>query len=590
MSDIKDTKNHVAVLISELKDNLERISVQSEQGFLILGGHLQTATREGKSVNQKVTEIITLAESELGKDVLGKITDLITLAAKYFTDQREDIHIKSKLIKALIDHLARLRGKNSDIGQMAKYLRAVALNIFIETSRSQALSENFSIIAHEIKQLSETILSLSKKVRENVAESEDRFFAIDKEIAKGIHDLETLTNDAKDSFYQAMLETDTWLQSANNIAHKNDSVSKKLIGKVGEIVMALQFQDAMRQRLEHISASLDDMAAMAGGADENEGSSDNSLAMVYELSNMLSHQVEAIIQEAHAVTDQCARSFDNIETFMIDIEDDVKGMMHTHPKKNKETASAQSKTKLTTTLNEFISVKQTGDTLVDRMKVIYNMASEISSTLEEQVGQIHQISMDAHIKALNAIIAATHLGSEGKTLAVLAEEMKSLSDLTDNLVGEIKKILGDLVEGSRFKWSDTGKEGVNDYGKILDDMSNSVPQLINTLIDRFRGLKKDMAQVRNTHERVRESVTFIPGIALDLSTQRDVLFMIRNTLESHRKQGSEGQLIHDQVEQRYTMERERQIHRQSLGHDTGSADMGQGSGAEEELGDNIELF
>lgn len=592
MSGIVDTKSHMMVLISELKDNLERICVHSEQGFLTLGNHLQSATREGKSVSQKVTEIITLAESELGQDVLGKITNLITLASDYFKDQREAIGQKSLLIKRLIEHLSELRLKNAEIERMAKYLRAVALNIFIETSRSQSLSDNFSIIANEIKQLSETILSLSKTVRENVSESEDRFFVIDRDIVQGIHDLGVLTEDAKNSFYDAMIETDQWLQNANDIAHKNGIVSKQIIDKVGDIVMSLQFQDSMRQRLEHITASLTDMHDMAKAVDEKDKASHDSLAMVFELSALLTHQIDAIIQEAHDVSGRCARSFDTIQGYMVDIEGDVKAMMQKDLRKSKGIKqNSKSKNQLNQTLHEFTSVKQTGDQLVDRIKIIYNMASEISSSLENQVGQIHQISMDAHIKALNAIIAAIHLGDEGKTLSVLAGEMKGLSDLTDTLVREINSILVELVAGSRVEDMDT-QNLVNDYGKTLEDMSQSLPELIGVLADRFRDLKKDMNQVGKTHELVRDAVTFIPGVAQDLSRQKDILAMIKDSLESYRKYGVEGQHIHSQIEERYTMEKERAIHRKSIGKEPDSPQGGHGLDVdvEEDLGDNIELF
>lgn len=588
ISKLIETKNNTDSLVEEISTNLSRISTDSEQGFLDLGSGLQQATREGQVVDEKIRMILDLAESDLGQGVLRKIMGLTESSSNYFKSKRTAISENSAMLNTLTGHLNDLKSKNSQVEQMAKYLRAVALNIFIETSRTKSLSDSFSIIAEEIKELSEHILTLAKHVRENVGDSESRLHAMDKEIRQGIGHLEQLTAEAGKSFEGAIDQTQDWLMKAKELAEKNIEVHKNIQNNVGHVVMSLQFQDAMRQRLEHIVENLADMKALLDDVDVgDEAASENTLAVVYAFSALLSDQVSAIIQEANEIYGSCLDAFETIQTQMVDIGDEVKAMMTGVPRGAEGAVKkGKSKSRLIESLQEFLAVKNEGDDLANRMKDIYDMASETSSTLKEQVGQIHQISMDAHIKALNAIIAAIHLGHEGKTLSVLAGEMKSLSDLTDTFVKEINDILVALVEGSRIE--DQSLNGEDDYGTNLEEMVNTVPQLISDQVGHFRSLRGAMKTVGVTHDTIRSQVTFIPDVARELEAQKEVLDRLKTLLEPYRKEGAEASDINAMIKERYTMEREREIHRQSLEAegDTASPD----PGVESEFEDNIELF
>lgn len=592
MDDIPDMKNHIATLISDLRDNLNRISAQSEQGFLDLGSLLQKATQEGKTITQNVSEIIALAEGHLGKEALGKIDHLARLASDYFNVQQDWIGRKSLMIKTLTGHLDRLREKNLEIEKMAKYLRAVALNMFIETSRSQALNDHFSIIANEIKVLSGEILSLSASVRESVGESKNRFDTMEMGIREGIRDLEHLTGKARDSFAYAIRQVDEWLRGANAVAQQKVHLQMQIQEKIGDIVMALQFQDAMRQRLEHIIASLSEMDGMAGALDGDTDESRDTLSMMFEFTCLLYDQMDAIIREAEGVSVQCFHAFVAIEENMVAIENDMENMV-TQDDPGSDSAESPKTfagTGFVHSLREFLSVKTSGDDLASRMNDIYRMTSDISVSLEKQVGQIHQISMDTHIKSLNAMIAAAHLWQEGRTLSVLAVEMKGLSDVTDRFVVDINGILTDLVSDARLKDHDGDRQDADDYGKTLEEMAQTVPHAISELITTFSELKTNMDAVRKTQDRIRETVTFIPDLARDLEERQGDLNQLKRHLSPYYRQDGEGFNIHSRIEERYTMEKERSAHRKSVEHLAGGTGAGQGPSMEEDLGDNIELF
>ncbi|MBU1168782.1 MAG: methyl-accepting chemotaxis protein [Proteobacteria bacterium] len=574
--------------IPGIRENLKQISVWTEQGFVTLGNTLQKAHEEGAVVARKASDIVALSEGDMGKRVLVKTKDLIRHSLEHLKKQRETIVTSSFSVENVMGHLRELKKKNTDIERLAKYLRAVALNIFIETSRSHAVSDNFSIIAGEIKQLSETILSLAKSMRENVDESGKRFGFIHQEIQTGMGQLEQLTHDADKSFTDAVKKTDSWVAQAGKTAVQTANIHKTIMVQVGEIVMSLQFHDAMRQRLEHIGTGLGDMLTMYEDPDDNdEEKVRENMAMVHALAGLLSDQLEQIIREIYENHERCSNAFDSMGQFMNQVEQDARKLSGQGADKGfGKNKALDTNVQLQESLSGFMALQAKGGELVKRMDEAYTMASQTSESLSKQVDKIHQISMDAHIKALNAIIAATHLGYEGKTLSVLAEEMKVLSDLTDVFVRDVGDIITHMVSDSDLEGSMTGNADEND--QALNDMLRKVPVMIDQIKKETGELQKTMDLIHETHETAIQNLGFMTIMADDLEVQNRLLINIKERLSPFEVKGRKIEKIHALLEERFTMEKERTVHKSSLGL-TGEPKKSMVD-QEDDLGDNIELF
>lgn len=573
--------------LTDLKDTLDRISAQTEPQFIELGRLLQKAHEEGRVIEQKAEGIVELAQGDQGKHRLQAIRQLIAQSRQTLESRRETIARRSQSVRKVVSHLAELETKNEDIERLAKYLRAVALNIFIETSRSQALSENFSIIATEIKQLSETILTLSRTIRETVAESGQRFVSIHSGIESGMDQMARLTVDADRSVGHAMEQTDAWIDLVGHTASSCVDHHKVVRDEVGKIVMSLQFHDAMRQRLEHIGTGLDDMALMCRTPDTGQPDQDReNRAMIHALCGLLSDQLAHIIVELGDVYDLCMTSFDTVNQRMAQVEQSVAHLAGDEsPSSSSGRKASAAGTRLVDTLSEFMSVQTRGADLVVQMDEAYQMVSRTASSLSGQIGEIHQISMDAHIKALNAIIAATHLGHEGKTLSVLAGEMKSLSDLVDRFVRDVEAILSDLIAHATLDPSD-GASHDEDDGQLLNENVQALPRLVDRMKQESNEIKDNGIQVHQVHDAALSHLDFMPAMVDEIVRQKDRLDHIRDNLAAFRDLGVDVRKIHDLLEQRYTMEKERMVHRKSLSED----EVEHTEAPPDDLGDNFELF
>ena len=134
---------------------------------------------------------------------------------------------------------------------------------------------------------------------------------------------------------------------------------------------------------------------------------------IYVLNDNI-QQVKVIAKEENANKDELELSVSKIESSFTNVE---------------RTAG-----EINEVLNKFAQVKENGL----QLKVSANNITEI-------VSLVSAISKQTNLLALNASIEAARAGEMGKGFAVVAEEVRKLSEETDDAVEKINKSLGDFV-------------------------------------------------------------------------------------------------------------------------------------------------
>lgn len=571
--------------ISRISKGLNGIGPQTEKDFIALGQTLMEGDSAGRAIETKAIEIVSVTEGEQETKALSFMKENVGLSLSRFQASKENIKNQFVSVKNVLAHLSELQSKNDDIDRLARYLRAVALNIFIETSRSNVLSDNFSIIAKEIKQLSEDIVNLSKTVNTTVDEAKKRFSTLYTNTQQGVTELDQVSEDAGQTVQKAVSMTDGWLDLAGKTAAKAVNMGHELAGHVGKIVMALQFHDAMRQRIEHIVTGLSDIASLyKKNTDPGTEADSESLSTAHAMASLLSDHMEHMIVEIGDVYSQCSHAFDAIERGIGTIAEEVTSLVGgdgNGPGRLGDDAGRH----LLSSIQSLGSLRSRGMNLVERMNDIYAVSIQTTSTLTDLTGKIHNISMDAHIKGINAIIAASNLGNEGRTLTVLAAEMKKLADLVDIFVKDVEAIIRQVASDM-----DTPKQAdESDGDKELDDTMMAIINMVNTMKNQAGDLHNNMETMDKIHRRVKQELQVIPAMGNDLSVQKKNLSELLTFLAPFADRRGKEKLAGSSMIGRYTMEKERQIHRTSLSesHETRITN---NPVETHELGDNVELF
>ena len=112
-------------------------------------------------------------------------------------------------------------------------------------------------------------------------------------------------------------------------------------------------------------------------------------------------------------------------------------------------------------------------------------------TVQEVTGVLHaieQISSQTHLLALNASIEAARVGEHGQGFAVVATEIRKLSELTRQSTEEVHRIIGHIYQDAQNAVLSM-KEGtrvVQEGNLLVSAASNCLPQQPRTICASIR--------------------------------------------------------------------------------------------------------
>lgn len=239
--------------LSDLFTNLNANSEEQTDRLANLIGQITTVEHQGSKI-----DLVTLPH--VLQDSLAEVTDRILVLSKQGVS----------LIYSLDDILSEMNELGNCINEIEainKQSRLLSLNAQIESSRAGEFGAGFQIVSTEMHVLSKRIDALSERMRNSTrsvtTSIEEVIGTIREEYQQlskiGAMDL-TKQIDAKDHL-EALL---------NALVSRNDdiktalddsaSTSRRISDEVREVVIAMQFQDRMKQRTEAVVSALGELS------------------------------------------------------------------------------------------------------------------------------------------------------------------------------------------------------------------------------------------------------------------------------------------------------------------------------------------
>jgi methyl-accepting chemotaxis protein len=198
----------------------------------------------GASQNNAIS-LLTLCQRELGP-VIGCLQNVIDSKASLLS------HVTSLAVT-----IGELKEQAAEVSLIAAQTNMLAINASIEAARAGSAGRGFAVIAAEVRRLSASSSDIGKRITLSMAQASDTMHTTLAAAAQA----DAGDRDAMIASGQVMEDVLGHVRELADASTSLKAHGAALRGDVSDLIVALQFQDRIRQILEVVGA---DMARMQG--------------------------------------------------------------------------------------------------------------------------------------------------------------------------------------------------------------------------------------------------------------------------------------------------------------------------------------
>lgn len=294
--------------------------------------------------------------------------------------------------------------------------------------------------------------------------------------------------------------------ASGDLRHKINSDSQDELGELSRNFDKMV--DQVRNMLQHtrtVAASFSEHAqSFRRFSQETAAANANILKAIEEISSGADQQARQSEQSSHVISD---------------LEREIQAIL-SYAQQMKETSRlAESNTQFGTQAVYALNgaAEQTAH-VYDKIAAAMHSLSSSSTQIGNIVNTIAEISTQTNVLSLNAAIEAAKAGAHGKGFSVIAEEVRRLSQQTNESSKSIARIIRSLqkqIKDLERQMSDARSAIGTQNGKVAETLAAfaSIQQSIGEVIGQIEHVNGKVDQARSRSQQLVESVQFVAAVA-----------------------------------------------------------------------------
>ncbi|NLY78494.1 MAG: methyl-accepting chemotaxis protein [Lysinibacillus sp.] len=297
--------------------------------------------------------------------------------------------------------------------------------------------------------------------------------------------------------------------------------------------------DNTNDELSDVSTSFNQMAS---SMKELINEVTNSSSLVETASNELLWNAKETSASTQNVTDSVQMIVENMAKQQEMVEDSANAINEITMGINQVSENALNVADASlTSMNTALSGQQSVENIINQMAEIYKSNVETTEVIKElesqsiEIGKIIEaitaISNQTNLLVLNAAIEAARAGEHGKGFAVVAEEVRKLSEETNNSASLISTIVEaiqkDIVKAAEMMDHTHGE--IESGIKLVKDTGTTFQQIVSSFevandgIQELSAISEEMAA---SMEKINSSIKSVAKLAKTTSEDADAIFNI----------------------------------------------------------------
>ncbi|PIT06450.1 chemotaxis protein [Bradyrhizobium nitroreducens] len=542
-----------ASTLAEATAAIEDVSSRIEDVFARVGNELGRGHLLFKELNQGLA---TLSGELSGAEIEGAATALQEIAAR-LSELAQALPAESALLETIGKSTAEASSLLKPLFKHIGMITIIARSARIEAASLDGDREGFLAFTQEAYDLGRAV----QRSIEGCARDQQR---LSEAVA-------TASGRQKEfeSRYRAQLMSESaelgaaysglrdQRSKSSHLADRAGSSTRKIAEAVGSAIISLQAGDSTRQRLEHVARGLGLASDAAPSLVPEPVASDDGVRAICQLQ---AAQLRDAQREFGGDVGQIVRAL----TTILRDADSVAG--HGRTLFGGEEDGSSFLTRIKQTLAHASSLIATCEGAGRSVDEALAIVEDTLARFRQAIAGLAEATVDITLIGMNAGLKASHLGSRGSAFVVIANELKATADQVSAGAGRLRPVL-DGIERSAHELKELRVQGdPTQLAKLepqillalreVEAGNERLGKLMTRLVNEGAEFERLMNSAQGQMTTLGDSSAALPEVATRLETASGGAQRLQPEMQD--------QAILDDLYARYTMERERDVHRDVL--------------------------